>query len=214
MNRATLLFAAAALLGLAADIVSKEIAFGLLPKTEVFVLADRGRVRGTVVAEDAESFDVLTSSGVEKVRKSRVRGWCPPEEAWLVRGWVGFRRSRNTGALFGAFAGMGVLFVLISLGATAVMIWVVVVRKPAPGRYVSITLGLLAGGILGNLYDRLFHGFVRDFIGLHAGSFTWPYFNVADVLIVAGIGLMVLRNLAAGRGGADAGDGDDGDGED
>jgi signal peptidase II len=65
---------------------------------------------------------------------------------------------------------------------------------------VSISLGLIIGGALGNAIDRLAYGFVADFYHFHIGSFSWYVFNIADVAIVAGVGLLLYDSLfPAGR---------------
>jgi signal peptidase II len=53
----------------------------------------------------------------------------------------------------------------------------------------------MAGGALGNIYDRVQRGKVTDFIDLHAGSWHWPTFNIADVAIVGGAIILILCSL-------------------
>lgn len=62
-------------------------------------------------------------------------------------------------------------------------------------RLVGLSLGLIVGGALGNLCDRLAYGFVADFYHFHLGSFSWYVFNLADVAIVAGVGLLLYDSL-------------------
>lgn len=58
----------------------------------------------------------------------------------------------------------------------------------------------MISGALGNLIDRIRYGYVIDFIHVHIRDvFSWPVFNVADILIVAGIGLLLLQLLLSGR---------------
>lgn len=129
-------------------------------------------------------------------------------EVWLIRGVVGFRTSANYGSLFGLFQGAGWFLIPASFVALAVIIWIVHFRKRRIDNLTFWVLALLAGGVMGNLYDRIVYGFVRDFIGLHAGSFTWPYFNLADAYITVGIAILAVRSLfgkeAAGGEGRDA----------
>lgn len=67
----------------------------------------------------------------------------------------------------------------------------------------AFALGLIIGGALGNAYDRLVYGFVADFYHFHLGAFSWYVFNLADVAIVVGVGLLlfesVLTNGSAAR---------------
>jgi signal peptidase II len=98
--------------------------------------------------------------------------------------------SKNNGGLFGLFGGQAVVFGLVSL----VVVGVIALYHARAGgsRYLSITLGLLLGGALGNLIDRLRLGFVVDFVDAGIGSLRWYTFNVAD----AGISFAILLLLA------------------
>lgn len=129
---------------------------------------------------------------------------------WLSRGVLRLVNHYNTGGAFGVAAGNVLLF----LAATAVLVPVLVLtayhcRDP---RAPLWALGLVIGGALGNLYDRLFHAGVRDFIEVmnpRTGSAMWPVFNIADVAIVVGVGVYLVwtafdivrarRSAAAGR---------------
>jgi len=122
-------------------------------------------------------------------------------EVWLIKGFVGFRTSANYGSLFGLFQGAGWFLIPASFVALAVIIWIVHFRKRRIDNLTFWVLALLAGGVMGNLYDRIVYGFVRDFIGLHAGSFTWPYFNLADAYITVGIVILAVRSLFVKEGG-------------
>lgn len=66
--------------------------------------------------------------------------------------------------------------------------------------FVSLGLGLIVGGALGNACDRFAYGFVADFYHFHIGSFSWYVFNLADVAIVAGVGLLLYDSIFLGRG--------------
>ena len=80
----------------------------------------------------------------------------------------------------------------LTLGATlllAVWMW------RAPNRVATFGLGLIVGGALGNAYDRFTYGAVADFFHFHVGSFSWYVFNLADVGIVAGVGLLLYESF-------------------
>jgi len=103
--------------------------------------------------------------------------------------------SLNTGSAFSLFQGETPFIVVVAVGLIAVLL-VMVWRSPTLGR--AAILGLILGGALGNLSDRLFrgdHGAVVDFIDFH----FWPTFNVADTCITVGcilLALSVLRGTA------------------
>jgi len=111
----------------------------------------------------------------------------------------------NYGISYGLFRtnAQGVLIAL-SLAITAVLwLW----ANRAPKLLTSVALALIIGGALSNALDRAVHGAVADFFHFHVGSFSWYVFNLADVTIVAGVGLLLYESLgfgvrAAGHGNA------------
>ena len=97
---------------------------------------------------------------------------------------------RNDGVAFGLADGGGVPVLLLGLIALGVMIGVFAYAADRPGMWVA--MGLLAGGALGNLADRVRIGAAIDFLDPP----LWPAFNLADIAIVAGVGLFVAMLLA------------------
>ncbi len=100
----------------------------------------------------------------------------------------------NTGAAWSMFSGQSVLlaiFALITL--VAIVIW----RKALALREhrSQWCFGLLCGGIVGNVIDRLAYGHVVDFIDLHFGSYVYPTFNVADSGICVGVAFYLWQSL-------------------
>jgi signal peptidase II len=102
----------------------------------------------------------------------------------------------NPGISFGMFGGDKALEPWILVGLTAVistglMIWLVRERH----RPTALALGLVLGGAVGNVVDRLRHGAVVDFLDFHIAGFHWPAFNVADSAIVVGALLLVAESF-------------------
>ena len=95
----------------------------------------------------------------------------------------------NTGAAFSLFENNTFLLILVSLFILVLVYNVSFSFKS--DRLTNLTFGLLYGGILGNLIDRVFYGYVRDFIKI--GNF--PIFNIADIAIVVGIILLVFISI-------------------
>ena len=115
----------------------------------------------------------------------------PGESVRVVDDVLRLVHGQNAGGLFGLFQGQALPFALVSL----VVVALIVGYHARSGRnaYLSITLGLLLGGALGNLLDRLRLGYVVDFVDAGIGSVRWYTFNVAD----AAISLAILLLLAA-----------------
>lgn len=93
----------------------------------------------------------------------------------------------NNGASLNAiiFSGMAAAIVL------ALLVWLSRAAKPL----VALAIGLVIGGAIGNVIDRLRLGAVVDFLDAHLGSWHWPAFNVADSAICVGVALMVIDGL-------------------
>jgi signal peptidase II len=104
----------------------------------------------------------------------------------------------NEGAAFSFLAGAGgwqrFMFSAIAIVASAIIIHLL--RKHPERKLFSLGLGLVLGGALGNLYDRVTLGYVVDFIFLHyQHDFYWPAFNVADSAISGGVVLLLIDSF-------------------
>ncbi len=117
----------------------------------------------------------------------------PGESMPIVGDYLRLVHSQNNGALFGLFRESAVLFGLASI----VVIGLIVVYHARSGRsrYMSVALGLLLGGAIGNLIDRLRLGYVVDFVDAGIGSFRWYTFNVADAAISFAILFLIAAAL-------------------
>ncbi len=129
---------------------------------------------------------------------------------WWVEGILGIQTSTNGGALFGMMQGYQVVFVSLSiLALIGLLTWLFLFQGWRDWLLVCC-LGLITGGIIGNLYDRLgfwhephtpseFQYHVRDWIHFRLsgvyGFDPWPNFNIADSLLVVGVSLMLIQNL-------------------
>ncbi|NRB01873.1 MAG: signal peptidase II [Rhodobacteraceae bacterium] len=111
--------------------------------------------------------------------------------------FLNFRYGENRGINFGLFDSSGNpawLLVGMALIICAVVIWWV--RRNPQSTYAYISAGLLVGGAVGNVVDRLFYGYVLDFLNMSCCGYTNPFvFNVADIFIFAGaIGLVFFAD--------------------
>lgn len=102
----------------------------------------------------------------------------------------------NRGVSFGMFASDGdlgrwILSVLSLVIAAGLFLWL----RKAGHWMLALALGLVMGGAVGNVVDRVRFGAVFDFLDLHVAGYHWPAFNVADAAIVVGVGLILLDGL-------------------
>lgn len=162
---ALFLFVGTTLAGLAADIATKVWAFRTLVPTDGILTEPNGHV---LVYSDTYHF---------------------------LPGWLEFTCTANQGAVFGI--GQGQRFLFIGVSVLAIVFLSALFARSGRQRGYQIILGMLLAGVLGNMFDRISLGYVRDMI--HALP-RWPtlfpwIFNVADSLLVTGVGLMILRGF-------------------
>ena len=101
--------------------------------------------------------------------------------------------SQNRGGLFGLLQGSAIAFAGVSLLVIAGIVAYHATSSRDP--WLSLALGLLLGGAIGNLIDRVIYGRVTDFIVWHVKDHEWPAFNIADAALCIGVALMVLDML-------------------
>jgi signal peptidase II len=125
----------------------------------------------------------------DQAAKARVEADLVPGEVVDVLGPLKLTLAHNTGVAFGLAGGAGVGLVLLTLGALVLIAYLFSRKPERPGMWVAV--GLLAGGALGNLVDRIRADAVTDYVDVGA----WPPFNLADVAITSGVVLLVLLYL-------------------
>jgi signal peptidase II len=126
---------------------------------------------------------------------------CRGEQVGVIHGYWEWRLSMNPGSAFGLFSSQnGARIGLSIVGIVAVfgMLWML--RKARPDQKIlHWALALVTGGAIGNLIDRIYFGVVTDFILWHYQAHEWPVFNVADIVLVVGVGLMFIDIQKEGR---------------
>ena len=105
----------------------------------------------------------------------------------------------NTGITFGLFNDLPVILrlpilILIPLGVMAFLIYMLSKVEPYE-RIITIAYSLILGGAIGNIFDRIFYGYVVDFIQINIYIMWWPAFNIADSVIVIGMVLLCFEVL-------------------
>ena len=172
------LFSIVAVLSLLADQLTKIWARGSLP-----VVPMRAGGAACIVPDDI------------------VSRACAGHPVPVIDGFWEWRLSMNPGSAFGLFSSQtGARIGLSVVGVAAVfgMLWML--RKArADQRILHWALALVAGGAVGNLIDRIYFGVVTDFVLWKYQTHEWPVFNVADIVLVVGVGLMFIDIQKEGR---------------
>lgn len=121
-----------------------------------------------------------------------LRTWAEPNtgDIPIIPGWLDLTYVQNTGVAFGLFRGFPQVFTVTSLIIVVAAVYWYLKERPQPQRWFAPCLGLIVGGALGNVIDRVRFGYVVDMIKTFDGRF--PVFNVADSCVVVGIGIVAL----------------------
>lgn len=125
-----------------------------------------------------------------------------PPRVLEVTGFFNIVLVWNRGISFGLLGGAGpwqawLLAAFATVVAGGLLVWL---HRAAPGRLAGAGVGLIVGGALGNVVDRLRFGAVVDFLDVHAGGWHWPAFNVADSAITVGVAVLVVDAVLRDRG--------------
>jgi signal peptidase II len=120
-----------------------------------------------------------------------VANYRPDESSPVVGDWFRITFIHNSGGLFGTFRDSAGLFALVSLAVVAVIV-ALEIQAGWRSWLVTVALGLLLGGAVGNFIDRVHLGYVVDFADIGIGNWRWYIFNIADAAISVSIGLLLL----------------------
>ena len=133
--------------------------------------------------------------GLDQLTKQIALEYLDDEPIDVIEGALTLRLNYNAGGAFGILQGVPGFFLIATVVvAVAIVLWARKIEQPSWG----VCLGMVLGGGLGNIFDRLFRstgGRVVDFIDLH----VWPIFNVADSFIVIGVGALLVLSARAER---------------
>lgn len=136
---------------------------------------------------------VFVADQVSKLlAQAHLRGALPQE---ILPNFLQLSYAQNKGGAFSILANHGWILTAVSTAAVvAIFIWSF--NIPRHEKLTRISLGLIFGGAVGNLFDRFRLGYVIDFIDAHwYNTYHWPTFNLADTFICIGIGLFVIATI-------------------
>lgn len=104
----------------------------------------------------------------------------------------------NYGAAWSILTGKRLFLVLIAV-ITLVLLYLFFLKDKYINKYEQISYGLIIGGILGNLLDRIIYGYVIDYLDFNIFGYDFPIFNIADILITVGAFLMIIEIIRGNK---------------
>jgi signal peptidase II len=134
---------------------------------------------------------------LDQLSKTLILGTFQLNDSRTLTSWFNLVRVHNTGAAFSFLAGASGwqrwFFVGLGTVASAFIVWML---KKHPGQKLfCFAVSMIMGGAVGNVVDRLLHGYVVDFIQVHYGGWYFPAFNLADSAITLGAICLILDEL-------------------
>jgi signal peptidase II len=148
----------------------------------------------------AESGVLLATAAVVYLADRLTKAWVVAnvdigEQIPVIGDVLQIWHTENEGAAFGLLPGGGIVFLVVGFVTLIAIGWVHFTGR-VRGAAAAVLLGMILGGTLGNLTDRLIDGSVTDWVSVGIGSIRWPTFNVADSSVVVGIlGLILLLSI-------------------
>lgn len=109
----------------------------------------------------------------------------------IIKNFLRISYVKNTGAAFSILDGNTLLVTIIGIVIIIMIIWYLYKNK-VNKMIDKIGYSLILGGSIGNLFDRVCYGYVRDFIDIQIGEYNYPIFNLADSFIVIGVILLLI----------------------
>ncbi len=132
---------------------------------------------------------------IDQITKYAASSMLLMHEPVPVLPFFNFTLMHNTGAAFSFLADQGGwqrwFFAALALGVSIVLtVWLY--RLKTHEKWLALALSLVLGGAVGNLIDRVYYGYVIDFIDIYYNTLHWPAFNIADSAITAGAVMLVI----------------------
>jgi signal peptidase II len=134
---------------------------------------------------------------LDQLSKTLILGAFQLNDSRTVTSWFNLVRVHNTGAAFSFLAGASGwqrwFFVILGTAASGFIVWML--KKHPEQKLFCFAVTMIMGGAIGNVVDRLIHGYVVDFIQVHYGGWYFPSFNLADSAITLGAICLILDEI-------------------
>ena len=135
---------------------------------------------------------------LDQVSKWWMVSWLSLYETVAVVPYFNLTMAHNYGAAFSFLADAGgwqkwFFIVLATVVSLVLIVWIAKLKPTA--KLEAVSLSLILGGAIGNVIDRIYYGYVIDFLDVYYGSFHWPAFNIADSAICIGAVLLIIDTV-------------------
>ncbi len=130
---------------------------------------------------------------VDLVTKYIIQNQPTLQNVEIIKGFFSLTYAENTGMAWSLLSGKQAFLSIVSAIVIGVMVYYVVAKNL--DKLTRISLALMIGGAAGNLFDRLFLGYVRDFLDFIIFGYDFPIFNVADSALTIGVILLMIATL-------------------
>ncbi len=147
----------------------------------IFKVMEQNKFYAAIIAAGIVILDIATKLLIQNVMAEN-------HSIPLIRNILHFTFITNTGTLFGLFQNANLFFILISAAVIGFLGYYLATNN-IEDKLSAIGFGLVTGGAIGNLIDRIVYGHVIDFIDVR----VWPVFNIADSAITIGVVLLILK---------------------
>lgn len=134
---------------------------------------------------------------LDQATKWLMVSWLSLHESITVMPYFNLTMAHNTGAAFSFLAQAGGwqrwFFVVLALSISIGLL--IGLKKSVKTNMEAISITLILGGAIGNVIDRIYYGYVVDFLDVYYGTYHWPAFNIADSAIVIGAALLLIDSF-------------------
>ena len=136
----------------------------------------------------------LLTLGIDIISKQLVLNFMLEHQSiTIIKNFFYITFAKNTGVAFSFLEGKVPLIIIM----TSIIIILILkyIKSTNPNKYESISYGLILGGAIGNLIDRIIYGYVIDFLDFNIFGYPYPIFNLADTAIVIGVIALIILSL-------------------
>ena len=137
-------------------------------------------------------------AGLDQLSKFMAEALLAPHQAVKVLPFFDWYLTYNTGAAFSFLADAGGWqrwFLTLTTILVSIVIFIWIRKLPSDDKITGVSLSLILGGAIGNLIDRIYLGYVIDYIQVWLGSYPWPAFNIADAAISVGAAILIVSSF-------------------